>query len=89
MTDPKRLPSFYLRVINGTFCGWTEHEREGYTEYVPASSLDVPRCRTCEHYHVARDLGECWAHAGHDGGKAGVPNDGSGYCHNHPDAKKG
>jgi hypothetical protein len=49
----------------------------------------VPKCATCYHYHELRGIAECWQGAGHSGGKSDVPNDGSGYCHNHPDAKRG
>jgi len=58
-------------------------------DYEPA----VPRCRTCEHFHLAKYMPgfkvvESEQICRHRDGLKNVPQDGSGYCPSHPDAKK-
>ena len=94
MTDEKRLPVIHVPTVNGvvpdngTYCFdeplpiRTDGQRLATVEYVPRASVEVARCRTCEHWVSMNDVDfECY----HDDGLRNAPDDGSGYCHLHPD----
>jgi hypothetical protein len=72
--------------MNGIEAARMNGFRYEITKYVPESSLDVPRCRTCDYFDPEHNY--FTTICGHGSGVVSCPPNGSGYCHNHPEAKK-
>jgi len=98
--DPKRLPVIYLKVnelneIDVSACfkfGAEAHHLEpgmSIVRYVPEPAT----CSTCNYYarngyrHVGTDLTD-WDNVCRKFKTADIPQDGTGYCHNHPDREQ-